>query len=58
MAKPTASTTFKRLILKIERDLLTQARLREQLTVAEATVASNRQTLRNIKARIKRARPR
>jgi hypothetical protein len=58
MAKTDRVTTFKRLILKIERDLLTQARLREQLTVADATVASNRQTLRNIKARIKRARPR
>ena len=58
MAKTDRVTTFKRLILKIERDLLTQARLREQLTVADATVASNRKTLRNIKARIKRARPR
>ena len=58
MAKTDRATTFKRLILKIERDLLTQARLREQLTVADATVASNRKTLRNIKARIKRARPR
>jgi hypothetical protein len=58
MAKTDRVTTFKRLILKIERDLLTQARLREQLTVADATVASNRQTLRNIKARIKRARRR
>ena len=58
MAKTDRVTTFKRLILKIERDLLTQARLREQLTVADATVASNRQTLRHIKPRIKRARPR
>jgi hypothetical protein len=56
MAKTNSATTFKRLILKIERDLLTQVRLREQLTVADETVASNRRTLRNIKARIKRAR--
>ena len=56
MAKTDSVTTFKRLILKIERDLLTQVRLREQLTVADETVASNRRTLRNIKARIKRAR--
>ena len=58
MAKTDRVTTFKRLILKIERDLLTQARLRAQLTVADATVASNRKTLRNIKARTKRTRPR
>ena len=49
---------FRRLILKTERDLLTEAQLKALLTVAEATVADDRQTLRKIKARIKRARPR
>jgi hypothetical protein len=56
MTKTNRATTFKRLILKIERDLVAQARLRERLTVADATVANNRKTLRAIKARIKRAR--
>ncbi len=47
---------FRRLILKTERDLLTEDQLRALLTVAEATVADNRKTLRAIKARIKHAR--
>lgn len=47
---------FRRLILKTERDLLTEEQLRALLTVAEATVADDRKTLRTIKARIKRAR--
>jgi len=56
MTKTNRATTFKRLILKIERDLVAQARLRERLTVADATVVNNWKTLRAIKARIKRAR--
>lgn len=58
MAKTNRVSTFKRLILKIERDLLTQARLRERLTAADATVASNRRMLRTVKARVKRSPPR
>jgi len=58
MTKTNRATTLKRLILKIERDLAAQARLRERLTVADATVASNRKSLRAIKARTKRARQR
>ena len=47
---------FERLILKVERDLLTKEQLRALLTVAEATVTDDRQSLQVIKARIKHAR--
>lgn len=49
-------TQLKRLILQIERDLAAQAQLRTLLTVADATVADDRQELRTIKARVKRTR--
>jgi hypothetical protein len=49
-------TQTQRLILLIERDLAAQAQLRTLLTVADKTVADDRQELRTIKARIKRRR--
>jgi hypothetical protein len=48
---------FTRLILQIERDLLSQAHLRTLLTEAGATVADHRRELRTIEARLKRPRP-
>lgn len=47
---------LKRLILQIERDLLAQAQLRTLLTAADKTVATHRQKLRSVKARVKRTR--
>jgi hypothetical protein len=46
---------FERLLLKVERDLLTEAQLKALLTVAKATVADDRQSLQVVKARIKHA---
>jgi hypothetical protein len=46
-----------RLILQVERDLLARARLRALLTVADDAVASHRQELRYLKARIARRSP-
>jgi hypothetical protein len=51
-------TPLQRLILQIERDLLAQAQLRALLTAADKTVGDNRQSLRTVKARIKRSPPR
>ena len=48
---------FTRLILQIERDLLSQAQLRTLLTDAATTVAGHRRELRTIEARLKRTRP-
>jgi len=48
---------FSRLILQIERDLLSQAHLRTLLTDAATTVAGHRRELRTIEARLKRTRP-
>jgi hypothetical protein len=48
---------FTRLILQIERDLLSQAHLRTLLTDASTTVAGHRRELRTIEARLKRIRP-
>jgi transcriptional antiterminator len=47
---------FRRLMLKIERDLVALADLRAQLTTADETITSDRKTLRAVKARIKRTR--
>jgi len=63
MAQPITSDRpdhieFKRLMLQIERDLLSQARLRTLLTSASATTAGHREELRTVKARLARARPR
>ena len=49
---------FNQLVLQIERDLLSQAHLRELLTAAEMNIASHRKELRTVKSRIARARPR
>jgi hypothetical protein len=51
-------TEFRRLMLKIERDLMAKANLAVLLTTADETIASDRKTLRAVKARIKRTRPR
>ena len=53
----TDRAELSRLILQIERDLLSQAHLRTLLTAAGATVAGHRRELRTIEARLKRARP-
>jgi hypothetical protein len=45
-----------RLILQIERDLLSQAHLRMLLTEAGATVSDHRREPRTIEARLKRTR--
>lgn len=52
----TDRAEFERLMLQIERDLLAQAQLRALLTVADKTVADDRQQLRTVKARLKRTR--
>lgn len=54
----TNRTEFERLILRIERDLLTESQLKALLTVAEVAIADDPKTLRAIKARIKRSQPR
>ena len=56
MATTNRPTEFRRVILKIERDLVAQAQLRALLAVADKTVADDRQTLRTVKARMQRAR--
>ena len=48
---------FRQLVLQIERDLLSQAHLRELLTAAEENIAGHRKELRTVKSRIARARP-
>jgi hypothetical protein len=52
----TNRTEFERLILRIERDLLTESQLKALLTVAEVAVADGPKRLLTIKARIKRTR--
>lgn len=52
----TNRAEFERLILKVERDLLTESQLKALLTVAEVAVADDPKRLLTIKARIKRAR--
>jgi hypothetical protein len=47
---------FERLILRIERDLLTESQLKALLAVAEVTVPDDPKALVAIKARIKRTR--
>jgi hypothetical protein len=47
---------FQRLLLQIERDLVTQSQLKTLLTAADKAVAEDRQELRAVKARIKRTR--
>ena len=54
----TNRTEFERLILRIERDLLTESQLKALLTVAEVAVADDPKRLLTIKARIKRSQPR
>jgi len=46
----------KRLVLKIERDLLAQSQLKVLLTEAASTVAGDRQNLRSVESRSKPAR--
>ena len=53
MAMTSDSVELKRLILRIERDLMTRAQLRLLLDDADATVADRRQELRAVKARLK-----
>jgi hypothetical protein len=53
----TDRAEFTRLILQIERDLLSQAQLRTLLTAAGAAVADHRRELRRIEARLTRGRP-
>jgi hypothetical protein len=53
----TNRSEFKRLILQIERDLLTETHLRTLLAAATTTVDGRRRELRAIEARIKRTRP-
>jgi len=50
----TDRAEIKRLILRIQRDMLAQTQLRTLLIAADTTIADHRQTLRSIKARIKR----
>ena len=52
----TDRAEFKRLILQIERDLMSQAHLRTLLTHADTTVADHVQELRTVDARLKRTR--
>jgi hypothetical protein len=52
----TDRVEFKRLILQIERDLVSQAHLRTLLTDAETTAADHVQELRTVDARLKRIR--
>jgi hypothetical protein len=52
----TDRTDFKRLILQIERDLVSQAHLRTLLTDAETSAADHVQELRTVEARLKRTR--
>jgi hypothetical protein len=52
----TNRTEFTRLILQIERDLLSQSHLRTLLAAASETVADHRRDLRTIEARLKRSR--
>jgi hypothetical protein len=52
----TDRTDFKRLILQIERDLVSQAHLRMLVTHAETTVADHVQEPRIVEARLKRPR--
>jgi hypothetical protein len=52
----TDRAELKRLLLQIERDLLSQAHLRALLTQADTTVAGHRRELRAVKARISRSR--
>jgi len=52
----TNDTESKRLMLKIERDLLAQSQLKVLLTEAASTVAGDRQNLRSVKSRLEPAR--
>jgi len=47
---------FKRMILRVERDLFSQSPLKKLLVAAGATLAANRPPLRAVKARSKRSR--
>jgi hypothetical protein len=51
----TDRAKFRKLILRIERDLLAQAHLRALLTAANDTLADRRREMRNLKARIERS---
>jgi hypothetical protein len=53
----TDRAEFSRLILQIERDLLSQAQLRTLLAAASTSVVDHRRDLRTIEARLKRTRP-
>jgi hypothetical protein len=52
----THHTDFKRLILQIERDLVSQAHLRTLLTHAETTVVDHVRELRTVEAHLKHMR--
>ena len=52
----TNRTEFEQLILRIERDSLTESQLKALLTVAEVAGADDPKRLLTIKARIKRTR--
>ena len=52
----THHAEFKRLILQIERDLVSQTHLRTLLTYAETTGAAHVRELRTVDARLKRTR--
>ena len=57
--RPMATTTrgeFKRLILKIERDLFAQAHLRALMTALDTALAEDQKALRAIEAQIKQTR--
>ncbi len=52
----TNRAEFKRVILKIERDLFAQAHLRTLLTAVDQALADDQKELKAIKTRIKQAR--
>ena len=52
----TNRAEFKRLILKIERDLFAQAHLRTLLTALDKALAEDQRELQTIKTRIKQTR--
>ena len=53
----TDRAEFKRLMLKLERDLVSQASLKALLADADAAVAGNRKALRIVKGRMRKRRP-
>jgi hypothetical protein len=50
----TNRAEFKRLVLKIERDLFAQGRLKALLLAVDTALANDRQQLQAVKTRIKR----